>query len=105
MWQKNADDEQKAAVTRGKSKSAETPGSVDRKRRRKGGKDQKTNRGNKGSRDTQTDSVSGGHVSSGRESAQGGNRSGGGDAAGRDNRFKKGKAQQHQSTNQKQVVK
>ena len=92
-------------MTRGKSKSAETAGSVDRKRRRKGGKDQKTNRGNRGSTNTQTDSVSGGNVSSGRESAQGGNRSGGGDAAVRNKTFKKAKSQQHQSTNQKHVVK
>ena len=105
LWQKNADDEQKAAVTRGKSKSAETAGSVDRKRRRKGGRDQKTNKGNKGSTNPQTDCVSGGRVSSGRESGQAGSRSGAGDAAARNKTFKKAKSQQHQSTNQKHVVK
>ncbi|KAI0234650.1 Ribonuclease P protein subunit p25 [Lamellibrachia satsuma] len=101
LWQKNADDEQKAAVSRWKNKSGANLGSMERKRRRKGGKDPRNNN-NKSSGNTQTDSVGGGKVS-GRDSAQGGNNNGGATTAGKQKQRKnmKTKKPKNQSDNQK----
>ena len=112
-WQRNADEEQRATVTRGKTKGGATPGSMERKRRRRGGKDARSNNSNtKNSANKQTDSVGGGKVSAtgsvgggkvsatdpvrggkvtATDCAQGGNVNSGGDAAGGDKRRNKNK--------------
>ena len=128
-WQRNADEEQKSTVMRGKNKSGATPGSMERKRRRRGGKDARSNNTNtKNSANKQTDSVGGGKVSatesvgggkvsatdsvgggkvSATDSAQGGNVNSGGDVGGsekRRNKNKKAKTPQVQGGSQKTSI-